>query len=422
MTRLAGHPQVSFVLATYNRRGEVARTLSKLEECGLERSAFETIVVENASEDGTASAIRDRVDRLIELPRNRGSCAKAFGVDHARGEFLMFLDDDSHPRPGSVARMIDRFESDPRLGCAGFSVHLPDGSRECGALPGVFVGCGAGFRAKALRECGGLDRTFFMQAEEYDLCFRLAARGWEVAVFDDLHVEHLKSPQARRSDRTTYYDIRNNLRVLGRHLRGEAARIYREDWEQRYAWLAERDGHGRAYSRGRRDGRRQALWERLWYRGPRLSARAFERFFVWDAVRARLAALAESGVRRVLFADLGKNIYPFLRGARLARIEVTAVADDRFAEGGRTYRGVPVVSEQEAARMAFDAVVVSNCAAVFASRTAERFRAMGPWPVHAWFAEACGGRVEGTAVQSISANHADVGSGDDESFVTTFQA
>jgi putative ABC transport system substrate-binding protein len=49
-----------------------------------------------------------------------------------------------------------------------------------GALPGVFVGCGVGLRAEAYAESGGLDRTFFMQAEEYDLSFRLAVAGWEV--------------------------------------------------------------------------------------------------------------------------------------------------------------------------------------------------------------------------------------------------
>ena len=61
--------------------------------------------------------------------------------------------------------MIEHFEADPRLGAAGFTVHLPDGRLEGGALPGVFLGCGVGFRAEALRGAGGLDPSLFMQAE-----------------------------------------------------------------------------------------------------------------------------------------------------------------------------------------------------------------------------------------------------------------
>ena len=50
-----------------------------------------------------------------------------------------------------------------------------------------------------VREVGGLDRTFFMQAEEYDLSFRLLAAGGKVEIFGDLAVDHWKTPQARRS-------------------------------------------------------------------------------------------------------------------------------------------------------------------------------------------------------------------------------
>jgi len=404
-------PRVSFVLATYNRRAQVEHTLAQLERCGLERGEFETIVVDNGSDDGTRASIRTRVDLLVELRRNAGSCAKAYGVDHARGEFVVFLDDDSHPRPGAVARMIEHFQRDSALGGAGFTVHLPNGERECGALPGVFVGCGAGFRAEALRACGGLDRTFFMQAEEYDLGFRLAGCGWKVAVFDDLHVEHLKTPQARRSERTSYFDMRNNLRVIGRYLPGEAARVYRADWERRYAWLAARDGHLDAFERGRRAGGRYAIWERWTYRSRRLSETSFERFFGWEAIRRRMVALAESGVRRVLFADLGKNVFPFHRAADLAAVEVVAIADDRFAGPGRAYRGVPIVPVSEAMNLGFDAVVVSNCAAVFAARTVERFRGMGDWPVYAWFASAGEESVESGSVQRAAAMGADEGMG-----------
>ncbi|MCH7595963.1 MAG: glycosyltransferase [Planctomycetes bacterium] len=242
--------EVSFIIATHNRCAVIMRTLERVAECGLDRCDYEIIVVDNASTDGTPEAVSSKCDRLIRLSRNAGSCAKGYGVDGghgppylngASGRYIVFLDDDSYPQPGSIARMIGHFENDPKLGAAGFVVHLPDKRKEGGALPDVFLGCGVGFRATALRQSGGLDRSFFMQAEEYDLSFRMAQTGWRVRMFDDLHVAHLKTPHARKSERTTFYDIRNNLRVAARYLPAPYYGVYRTDWLQRYWWLAQRD-------------------------------------------------------------------------------------------------------------------------------------------------------------------------------------
>ena len=90
-------------------------------------------------------------------------------LSKTRGKYVVFLDDDSFPLPGSVPRMVRHFQADPMLGAAVFTVTLPDGSRECSAYPDVFIGCGTGFRRRALEQAGGLPEDFFMQAEEYDL-------------------------------------------------------------------------------------------------------------------------------------------------------------------------------------------------------------------------------------------------------------
>ena len=136
---MSPRPQVSFVLATHNRREAVRTTLEALEASRPEAAGLEAIVVDNTSTDGTAEMIRRSFPqvRLISLGRNLGSCAKAIGVNRAAGQFVVFLDDDSHPRPGSIARMIEHFRDCPGLAQAGFTVHLPDGRRESGALPGV---------------------------------------------------------------------------------------------------------------------------------------------------------------------------------------------------------------------------------------------------------------------------------------------
>ena len=378
-------PYVSFVLATYNRRAVVAETLARVHQCGLDRRDYEIVVVDNASNDGTVEAISPQGDVVVRLRRNAGSCAKADGVDRAGGRFIVFLDDDSYPRPGSVERMIGHFEKDPELGAAGFVVHLPDGRQEGSALPDVFLGCGVGFRAEALRQAGGLDRSFFMQAEEYDLTFRLVSTGWRVRMCDDLHVDHLKTLCARRTERTTFYDIRNNLRVVERYLPAPYFKIYRADCVQRYAWLAQRDGHARAFLRGVLSGTVNGAVERRTHRAYRLSPEAIEHFFRWNYLRERICELAVSGLRRIVLADLGKNVFAYYRAAQEAGVEIPAIGDDRFYEPHRYYRGVRVLALEDALALRPDAVVVANSSMVHGTDTYRRLRGRVEAPVYHWF-------------------------------------
>src|SRR5262249_21335860 len=151
---------------------------------------------------------------------------------------IVFLDDDSYPLPSSIERMVEHFDEDPQLGAAVFTVTLPDGSRECSAYPDVFIGCGTGFRKEAINEVGALPDDFFMQAEEYDLSLRLLQGGWAIRSLDDLKVEHLKTPNARRSWRTMRLDVRNNYIVAMRYMPREWVREFTFDWLRRYDEIA----------------------------------------------------------------------------------------------------------------------------------------------------------------------------------------
>jgi hypothetical protein len=301
---------VSFIISTYNRRQVTLDTLRHVKQCGLNADAFEVLVVDNASKDGTADAIARRFPsvRLVRLKRNRGSCAKNAALPQARGRFIVFLDDDSYPQPGSVTRMIRKFETHPRLGAAVFTVTLPDGSRECSAYPDVFIGCGTGFRRRALAQVGGLPDDFFMQAEEYDLSLRLLQGGWDVRSFDDLHVAHMKSPQARVSRRTTRLDVRNNFIVAYRYLPDPWRRVIANDWMRRYWMIARRKGHRAAFIRGVIGGAIRSVFDK---RQP-LDPDVFEQFTRMKQIETRLRrAQEEHGLTTVLLIDLGKNVLPY---------------------------------------------------------------------------------------------------------------
>lgn len=379
-------PEISIILATHNRRDVVRNTLENLGRSGLAPDACEIIVVDNHSTDGTREFLETRRDvRLIALPENCGACAKGRGVNVARAPLVLFLDDDSYPQPGFLERVQNAFTHDPRLGAAAFRARLPDGREECSALPHVFVGCGAAFRAAALREVGGVDESFFMAAEEYDLSFRLLGAGWGVEAFADLVVEHLKSPHARRSERISYYDIRNNLRVIARYLPDEVAAIYRADWLLRYRWLAERVGHESAHERGVSQGTWDGVLECWRFRRQRLSAEALEQVLSWRMIDRHMLALRQQGVRKIVLADWGKNAYAFLRGAIVAGVQVLAIGDDRFAAPGRTYRELPILPLDDALALGPDAVVVGNTSYVHAHERWLDLSRRTSRPAYNWF-------------------------------------
>ncbi len=380
-------PTISFVIATHNRCTVVESTLKRVRALRQAIPDSEIIVVDNASTDDTRCRIAPLVDSLICLRRNMGSCAKALGIEKARGQYIVFLDDDSFPRSGSLTRMVAHFESDDKLAAAGFRVHLPNGREEASALPGVFVGCGVGFRSAALQSVGGLDRSFFMQAEEFDLCFKLAAAGWKTAVFDDLHVVHMKTEQARKSQRTTFYDVRNNLRVAARFLPTPYYDIYKQDWSQRYGWLAMMNGHAAAHQRGVQAGHLLATRERAAYRGRRLSVKSFERYFRWSYTHERFRQLAQEGVSRVMLADVGKNIYAFYQAARRHCVQIVAIADDRFHLPGRRYRGLDILPVAQALAMDVDRVIVTQTASPLALASARRLEPLTMAPVACWFGD-----------------------------------
>src|SRR5258706_1922519 len=167
-------PLISFVVSTFNRRDVLLKTIAEIDRCGLKRDEFETIVVDNASTDGTSAALRQAYPmiHLLHQEFNAGPVSKNLAIRSARGRYVVFLDDDSYPAPGALHRMMKHFEAEPRLGAAIFTVTLPDGSRECSAHPNVFIGCGTGFRRTDLEQVGGLPTDFFMQAQEYDPSLR----------------------------------------------------------------------------------------------------------------------------------------------------------------------------------------------------------------------------------------------------------
>jgi glycosyltransferase involved in cell wall biosynthesis len=96
-------PQLSVVIPTYQRRSSVLRALRSLTTQTLPPAAYEVVTVIDGSTDGTADAVR-RLETPYPLvaveQENRGrAAARNAGIRTARGEVVVFLDDDMEADP-----------------------------------------------------------------------------------------------------------------------------------------------------------------------------------------------------------------------------------------------------------------------------------------------------------------------------------
>jgi glycosyltransferase involved in cell wall biosynthesis/peptidoglycan/xylan/chitin deacetylase (PgdA/CDA1 family) len=92
-------PKISVIVATFNRRALLARTLPTLLNQWVDPTLYEVVVVSDGSTDGTTEFLQELRPKcgfqVIDLKSNCGqSTAANAGARAARGELLLFLDDD----------------------------------------------------------------------------------------------------------------------------------------------------------------------------------------------------------------------------------------------------------------------------------------------------------------------------------------
>jgi len=90
--------RISVVMPTFNRRHVLERTLPALEAQDLAPSEFEVLVVDNGSTDGTLKCLEawkpPFAFRSFQVSRRGAGAARNAGIFAARGELVLFIDDD----------------------------------------------------------------------------------------------------------------------------------------------------------------------------------------------------------------------------------------------------------------------------------------------------------------------------------------
>ena len=99
---------VSVVIPNYNGMQYIERCLESLKRQSFQE--FETIFVDNGSEDGSVAYVRERFPwvRLICLAENTGFCgAVNVGIRESRGEYVVLLNNDTEAEAEFLKALYD---------------------------------------------------------------------------------------------------------------------------------------------------------------------------------------------------------------------------------------------------------------------------------------------------------------------------
>ena len=233
------------IVLNYNGRRYLDACLESLLAQELE-GGFEVLLVDNASADGSAAHVRRNFPSVcvIESPANLGFAGgNNLGIERARGEHLVLLNNDTRVRSGWLRALVEAAEVASDVGAvtsklvfmarpatiqnAG-SLVLTDGSggdRGTGeadrgqydSQEEVFAACGCAtlLTRRMLDDVGLLDSTFFVYYEDTDLSWRMRLRGWRVVYEPAAVVEHVHAGTSGEwSPFFTFHVDRNRLFMI----------------------------------------------------------------------------------------------------------------------------------------------------------------------------------------------------------------
>ncbi len=237
-------PTCSVIVVNWNGRHLLGPCLDALRAQSFRD--FETIVVDNASTDGSPQWVAQRYPevRLLVQPANLGFAGgNNVGLAAARGHFLVLLNNDTQADAGFLQALVDVARQDERVGMvagvlvftqrpeviasAGMRVQW-DGvvldhavgrplSSLAPAAAEVFGPCGGAalYRRAMLDEVGLFRPEFFAYLEDADLAWRGRLAGWRCLLAPQAVVGHVYSASAGRDSAwKSFYLARNRWLVL----------------------------------------------------------------------------------------------------------------------------------------------------------------------------------------------------------------
>jgi hypothetical protein len=232
---------LSIIIVSWNGRELLEGCLASIEREVRQRTdagriSTETLVVDQASSDGSQAAVRAGFPwaELIELPQNVGFAAgNNVGLRRAKGRHCVLLNNDTVVLRDGLERCVRHLDAHADVGVVGPQLLNPDGSKQNSVhstpnlatelLPKgllewlapwrypskryehsgpIFVEAVLGaclcVRREVLEDVGPMPEEYFFFLEETDWCLRIRRAGWKVVHLPDARIVHLHGATTKK--------------------------------------------------------------------------------------------------------------------------------------------------------------------------------------------------------------------------------
>lgn len=243
---------VSIVTVNYNQSQVTCELLESLRKVTYPN--LEIIVVDNGSPNDNPERISTLYPecKLIKSADNLGFAGgNNLGIKHSKGEFLLFINNDTEVEPGFLEPLVTLLRSDPKIGMVSPKIrfyYAPDTIQYAGYTPfniltlrqkligyhetdtgqydqrhQTFAVHGAAMMVprSVILEVGMMAEVYFLYYEEHDWCERIKRAGYSVYYEPASLVMHKESVSTgKESPLKTYYITRNRFLFARRNITG----------------------------------------------------------------------------------------------------------------------------------------------------------------------------------------------------------
>ncbi|ELR97378.1 glycosyltransferase family 2 protein [Gloeocapsa sp. PCC 73106] len=208
----ASQPVFSVIIPTYSRPQQIKDCLESLTALNYPRDDFEVVVVDDGSPMDLQPIVNKFIDtlnlRLIKQSNSGPAKARNTGAQAARGEFLVFTDDDCQPHPNWLKAFASGFETAPNSILGGHTLnklsdniyseasqllidYLYQYYNSLGQKPLFFASNNIALPKAVFEQMGRFNTNFpLAAAEDREFCDRALQGGYVLNYVPEAEIDH----------------------------------------------------------------------------------------------------------------------------------------------------------------------------------------------------------------------------------------
>ncbi|WP_323737283.1 glycosyltransferase family 2 protein [Methanosphaera sp. ISO3-F5] len=249
---------LSIIIVNYRTYELTKQTINSVIETVIDLD-YEIIVVDNASCDGSLEKLIEdfesfnNITFLANKTNDGFAVANNLALKESVGDYVLLLNSDVIVKENTINKSLNFIKNNSNIGILGCKVVLPDGTldKACrrsfptfevsfyrmSGLSKIFpnskrfnrynlsyldengtypVDCVVGafmlIRSNLLKECNGLDESFFMYGEDIDICYRIKQMGYEVYYYGEYEIIHYKGASGK--NKKLLYEFHNSMEIF----------------------------------------------------------------------------------------------------------------------------------------------------------------------------------------------------------------